>query len=221
MTIRKAAVTVLATAATAGLLAACGADDATVPAQAPATEQTSPAATPDATGDAAEGTPVAQANLMDAAGEGKGTVTFSDDDGTMVVRIDANGLTPGFHGFHVHAIGKCEADSPDPADPTNTGDFLSSGGHLPGDGAEHPDHAGDLPVLQVGEDGTGTLTTRTDRLTRELLFDDDGSAVVVHDGADNYANIPTRYASAGADDETKKAGDAGSRVLCGVVEEAS
>ena len=54
------------------------------------------------------------------------------------------------------------------------------------------------------------------RLTREQLADGDGTALVVHAGPDNYANIPTRYASAGLDDETKKAGDAGGRVACAV-----
>lgn len=217
MTIRKAAVTVLATVATTAMLAACGSEAGDAPAETPAQAATTAAATETAAANG-DATPVAQANLMDAAGAGKGTVTFSEEQGSLVVKVEANGLTPGFHGLHVHAIGKCEADSPDPADAAKTGDFLSSGGHLPGDGTEHPDHAGDLPVLQVGEDGTGTLTARTDRLTSELLLDSDGSAVVIHEGDDNYANIPTRYATAGADDESKKAGDAGGRVLCGVVE---
>ena len=213
MNIRRATISTLAAAATAVALSACGSNGAATP----AANTTAPAAT-DA-GTAAAGAVVAHAKLVDATGAEKGTVTFTESGTGLDVAVEASGLTPGFHGLHVHAIGKCEADSPDPADAAKTGDFLSSGGHLAGqEGAAHPDHVGDLPMLQVGAGGEGRLNGHTDRLTKELLFDADGSAVIVHESDDNYANIPTRYATTGADDETKKAGDAGPRVLCGVVE---
>ena len=56
-------------------------------------------------------------------------------------------MPPGFHGLHLHAVGKCEPNSADPANPGTTGNFLSAGGHLAGGGAAHPEHAGDLPSL--------------------------------------------------------------------------
>jgi Cu-Zn family superoxide dismutase len=69
------------------------------------------------------------------------------------------------------------------------------------------------------EDGTGVLAATTDRFTLADLRDDDGSAVMVHELADNYANIPERYQSdaggRGPDAETLGAGDAGSRLACG------
>ena len=49
------------------------------------------------------------------------------------------------------------------------------------------------------------------------LFDADGSAVIVHAGPDNYANIPTRYTGPVPDATTLATGDAGGRVACGVV----
>ena len=61
------------------------------------------------------------------------------------------------------------------------------------------------------------------------LFDDDGSAVIIHKGRDNYANIPAktpdgekRYHSHledvfGPDSLTKATGDAGDRFACGLV----
>ena len=65
----------------------------------------------------------------------------------------------------------------------------------------------------------GELTTVTDRFgVADLLADDDGSAVMVHSGPDNYANIPERYAPEGPDADTLGTGDAGSRLACGVVE---
>lgn len=166
-----------------------------------------------------EGAPAATADLKDASGKEVGKVEFADVGGTATeVSVSVEGLTPGFHGLHLHTTGMCEPNSQDPMDAAKTGDFLSSGGHLPGDGKDHPDHAGDLPALLVGEDGIGELTSVTSRLTTEDLHDADGTAVVIHSGVDNYANIPTRYAASGADDTTKKAGDSGDRIACGVVE---
>ena len=136
----------------------------------------------------------------------------------MQVSVQVNGLPPGFHGFHLHTVGACEPDSPNPADPSMTGDFLSAGGHIGAGEADHGDHAGDLPTLYVGESGDGSLTTATDALTLTDLTDDDGSALMVHAERDNYAHIPERYAPGGPDQMTRNTGDAGGRIACGVVE---
>jgi Cu-Zn family superoxide dismutase len=87
----------------------------------------------------------------------------------------------------------------------------------------HGDHAGDLPSPLVNRDGTGELAFETDRFSVDELFDGDGSALIVHAGRDNYANIPTRYHSHtentfGPDSETRATGDAGARAACGVVQ---
>ena len=122
---------------------------------------------------------------------------------SVFARVD--GLPAGFHGFHIHTVGDCSAD-----------DFTSAGGHFNPANASHPGHVGDLPVLLVNEDGSGTLATVTDRFSVRDLRDDDGSAVIVHELPDNYANIPDRYA-AEPDAETLSTGDAGSRLACGEV----
>ncbi|GAB95985.1 Cu-Zn family superoxide dismutase [Kineosphaera limosa] len=158
--------------------------------------------------------------LADAQGTQVGTVELSQTDKGVEVTVEAHGLQPGFHGLHVHAVGQCEAPSANPADATDTGPFLSAGPHLAGPGADHPAHAGDLPPLLVNTDGTAYLQVVTERLTSELLFDADGSAVILHGSPDNFANIPTRYAAGGADEETRKAGDAGQRVACAVIEQS-
>ncbi len=197
-------------AALAFLFAGCaaGTPSATTPGATPTATETGPG--PTTTPSPGAGTP-----LLDAQGRTVGAVATEQTDQGLAFRITATGMEPGFHGLHLHQIGKCEPNSPDPSDPSKTGAFLSSGGHL-GDG-DHPNHSGDLPSLLVGQDGSGSLTVVSQRLTREQLADGDGTALVVHAGPDNYANIPTRYASAGPDDETKKAGDAGGRVACAVV----
>jgi Cu-Zn family superoxide dismutase len=181
-----------------------------------------PAATPGedvATGSGSAGAGDAEltARLVDPDGTEVGTATFADAEGGLKVSVQVDGLPPGFHGFHVHAVGVCEPNSTNPTAPSMTGDFLSAGGHIGAGAADHGEHAGDLPVLYVNRSGAGSLTTVTDALTRADLTDDDGSAVMVHADRDNYANIPERYAPGGPDEMTRNTGDAGGRIACGPV----
>jgi Cu-Zn family superoxide dismutase len=76
-----------------------------------------------------------------------------------------------------------------------------------------------MPTLYVTDSGTGSLTFVTSALTLADLTDDDGSAVMVHAGRDDYANIPERYAPGGPDEMTLNTGDAGARIACGPVED--
>lgn len=160
---------------------------------------------------------LAKGGIVDPSGKSIGSVEVTKGEHGLTVHVAATAMTPGFHGLHVHAVGKCEPKSADPKDPAKTGDFLSSGGHLAGGGMDHPEHTGDLPVLYVMKDGTGHLTTVTDRLTEEQLGQAGGISFIVHAGPDNYGNIPTRYAAGGPDAETKKAGDSGARIGCAVL----
>jgi Cu-Zn family superoxide dismutase len=69
----------------------------------------------------------------------------------------------------------------------------------------------------------GSIRFATDRFSAAELSDADGSAVIVHAGRDNFANIPTRYHSHtedvfGPDSATLATGDAASRTACGIVE---
>lgn len=167
--------------------------------------------------DTPAGTAVASGNIVDPSGKSLGSVQFQQVAQGMEVTVTAAGLTPGFHGIHVHAVGKCEPNSPDPKDPAKVGNFNSSGGHLHRATADHPEHDGDLPNLLAKKDGSAAMTVVTDRMTAGGLRDADGAAFMIHAAPDNHANIPTRYAKAGADAETKKAGDSGPRVGCAVL----
>jgi Cu-Zn family superoxide dismutase len=149
----------------------------------------------------------AEAGLFDGAGNAVGSVKFFQGAGGKVeVRVRVSGLTPGFHGMHVHTIGTCTAP-----------DFTSAGGHFNPTAASHPGHAADGPVILVNADGRGWARFRTDRYAVDDLFDADGSAVVVHANPDNYANIPTDRYDPDPDATTLATGDAGARVACGVV----
>lgn len=150
----------------------------------------------------------ARAVLRGGQGEQVGTVGFTQEsDG---VRIDAQvaKVPPGFHGFHVHAVGKCEPPA-----------FVSAGPHFNPAGKNHPEHAGDLPPLLMshGEGATMSFTVRTTRFRLEDLFDADGSAVIVHANPDNYAHIPADRYRPDPDATTLGTGDAGGRIACGVV----
>ena len=188
----------------------CGTDEGA------ADEASTPApSTPSGTSAAAEDDEdAASASFRGPDGAERGTVELDfDDDGTTVV-VEATGLTPGPHGFHIHAIGTCEPDSPDPATPANTGDFLSAGGHLAKEGQVHSGHDGDLSSLMARADGTASLTVTTDTLRAEDVLDGDGSAAMIHALADNFSNIPERYAPGGPDEMTNRTGDSGGRVAC-------
>lgn len=177
---------------------------------------------PDEDSDPAEQQAVAAtAELADAEGNVLGQVDFTPGDGELEVSVTTENMEPGFYGFHIHEVGECEPDSEAPDDPEDTGDFMSAGGHLPGeDDADHPDHAGDLPVLLVKEDGTAQMSVATDRIDEAMLTDEDGTAVVIHSDEDNFANVPERYLEDQnqPDEDTTSTGDAGDRLACGVVE---
>lgn len=164
-----------------------------------------------------------QINAADGSQIAAATIEFTGGVATVTVQTTAPGrLSPGIHGMHIHAVGKCEANSVAPTGGA-PGDFLSAGGHFQGGGAPgHPGHAGDLSPLQVRPDGSALLVTTTSAFTREDLTGGAGTAIIIHEGADNFANIPPdRYQQINGapppDEITLATGDAGKRVGCGVI----
>lgn len=126
-------------------------------------------------------------------------------DATVVeVTVTASGLTPGQHGVHLHAVGKCEPE------------FTAAGGHFdPGPAsntdpdANHPFHMGDLPNLEVSQNGEGTLKAVTTRVTISpgplSIFDADGTAIIIHGNPDKMVT-----------GEPKSGVSGGPRAACGV-----
>jgi superoxide dismutase, Cu-Zn family len=149
----------------------------------------------------------AEVRLRNAAGQEIGKVKFDQERGGVSVEVKVRGLTPGFHGFHVHAVGNCVGP-----------DFASAGGHFNMPGHNHPMHSGDMVSLLANADGSGEVSFTTNSFMVADLFDADGSAVIVHGGPDNFANIPARYAPNGPDETTLATGDSGARTACGIVE---
>ncbi|HEY3238670.1 MAG TPA: superoxide dismutase family protein [Acidimicrobiia bacterium] len=161
----------------------------------------------------------ARARLVGRLGIGTGDVRLAEGDGGVRISVTARGLTLSFKGFHVHTIGVCDHEVA----------FLTAGDHL-GRSAEvsHPNHAGDLPPLLVNQAGRTSATFRTKRFGLSDLLIGDGTAFVITDTRDNFANIPTERPGPNGPEpayqpppegETTKNGDSESngRVACGVV----
>ncbi|MEX2556432.1 MAG: superoxide dismutase family protein [Actinomycetota bacterium] len=162
----------------------------------------------------------AKAVLHDGKDRKVAVVKFIQQGDKVLVKAEAafaTDLTPGFKGFHIHAVGVCAAP------------FTSAGGHYVGEGTTHGDHDGDMPVLLVMDDGTASSRFKTDRFSVEDLI---GLAVIVHAGADNFGNVPTgtgatQYTpnSTGTTNDTAtgltaNTGNAGGRHACGVIDES-
>ena len=149
-------------------------------------------------------------------------IEFAGGFATVTVETTTPGkLTPGFHGMHIHAVGKCEANSVAPTGGA-PGDFNSAGAHFQKTGHTGHPASGDLASLQVRQDGTAKLVTTTDAFTAEDLLGGAKTAIIIHEKADNFANIPPeRYQQVNGapppDETTMATGDAGKRVACGVI----
>jgi len=150
----------------------------------------------------ANAAPIAQAELKTPDGKKVGTATFIETKNGVQLSVRAKGLAPGSHGIHFHQTGKCEGP-----------DFKSAGEHLSGPAAqghglhEKGPHAGDLPNLVVGEDGTAVSEMNTPRVTLKTgprsLLKEGGTSIVIHEKAD--------------DQRTDPSGKSGDRVACGVI----
>src|SRR6187431_2097309 len=143
----------------------------------------------------------ASAVLKDKDGKEVGKVELTDTPSGVLMRLSLDGVPPGDHAFHVHAVGKCEPP-----------DFKSAGPHFNPDETKHgfmtPEgpHAGDLPNLHVPADGKLQVEVLEPNVTwsgEAPLLDADGSALVIHAGADDYKTDP--------------AGNSGDRIACGVI----
>ena len=144
-------------------------------------------------------------SLKGPAGEDLGRATVTEAARGVVLRVEARGLTPGWHGLHFHEKGDC-----------STADFKSAGGHVHDAAtvvhgflaAGHND-AGDLPNIHAGADGTAMVEVFTPFVSlaaggeRPGLLDSNGSALVIHAKPDDYTTQPI--------------GGAGDRVACGVI----
>lgn len=147
----------------------------------------------------------AEATFVDTTGKELGTATLSQTEQGLKIAGVLEGVPEGDHGFHIHETGAC-----DPAD-----GFKSAGGHFAPRGNEHgfdnPNgpHAGDMRNQTAAADGKLVLDVTNDMVSLTAgdegnLLDADGSALVLHAGADDYQTDPS--------------GNSGDRIACAVIE---
>lgn len=145
----------------------------------------------------------AHADLIDAQGQKIGTARLTQTADGVKIDVRVSQLPQGTHAFHIHTAGKCEVP-----------DFKSAGGHFNPTGKQHGKdnplgaHAGDMSNFEVGAGGTARFSIINTAVTlgdgANSLFHEGGSALVIHEKADDYKTDPT--------------GNAGNRLACGVIE---
>ncbi len=139
-------------------------------------------------------------------GEAIGTVTIMPaQDGGAAFKLALHGLPPGPHGFHVHQNDSCM--------PTLTNGVRipagGAGGHWDPNatakhgGPEGEGHKGDLPVLEVANDGTADQTLVAPHI--RSIYDLRGLSLMIHVGGDNYSDSPAPL------------GGGGLRFACGLI----
>ncbi|NCQ57639.1 MAG: superoxide dismutase family protein, partial [Flavobacteriales bacterium] len=113
-----------------------------------------------------------------------GTVTFTQENGSVTMVAEMEGLTEGIHAIHIHE--KADCSSPD---------GKSTGGHWNPTaqphgkwGAEEGYHKGDIGNFIADASGKGSITFTTDQWcigcgdeAKDIL----GKAVIVHAGTDD------------------------------------
>lgn len=145
-----------------------------------------------------------RSDIVGDGGKKVGTLVVTEAPRGVLLRVELTGLTPGWHGMHVHSVATC-------ADPG----FKASGGHVHEMGVTAPIHGllmdkesdlGDLPNIYAGADGHAAVEVFAPNLSlgeapgRLNLLDADGSALIVHAAADDHISQPI--------------GGAGARVAC-------
>jgi Cu-Zn family superoxide dismutase len=146
----------------------------------------------------------AKATLKDAKGQDAGSVSLIQTPAGVLLQLSLKDVPAGEHAFHIHSMGKCEPPG-----------FDSAGGHFNPANAHHgmmsgPGHAGDMPNLHVPASGVLDLEVLNASITLDKdkpnsVFHPGGTAIVIHAGKDDYTSDP--------------AGNAGGRIICGVINE--
>jgi Cu-Zn family superoxide dismutase len=154
---------------------------------------------------AAPAAPTANASLKTADGKDVGTATLTQTRGGVRIALALKDLPPGDHAFHMHSVGKCEPPG-----------FTSAGPHFNPENKKHGKlnkegrHAGDMDNIRVPANGKLRVTVVDKDITMEKgkpnsVFQDSGTALVIHAGKDDYMTDP--------------AGNAGDRIACGIISE--
>jgi len=143
----------------------------------------------------------AEGAMMNSAGAEIGRAQFTLAPQGVLIRIliEPGGLSPGWHGAHLHSVGDC----------SDTAAFEHSGEHVKKTNTSHgllyvhgPEN-GDLPNISVAGDGSASVELYSSLITLPDLQDPDGSALIIHANPDDHITQPL--------------GNTGDRIACAVV----
>ena len=147
-----------------------------------------------------------------------GVVEFTELSNKNVrVNVNVSGLTPGYHGFHIHQTGDLRQGCKSLCSHFNP--FGTSHGN-PHSGREHR-HVGDLGNIFADLDGVVSETFIDEHIKLRGKCNIIGRSVVIHEdeddlgfgGVDELGHIYDHMLH----QESLKTGNAGSRIACGVI----
>ncbi|ENN71916.1 hypothetical protein YQE_11411, partial [Dendroctonus ponderosae] len=132
-----------------------------------------------------------------------GVVYFKESTNGILVTGNITGLTPGSHGFHVHAIGDI------------SGGCLTTGAHFNPKNVSHggPNatvrHVGDLGNIEADETGLAVIKISDSIIALSGENSIIGRGIVIHEDPDDFGLTDAS--------DSKTTGHAGARVGCGVI----
>lgn len=146
----------------------------------------------------------ASAELINTKKEVVGKAELIEVGTGVLIKIEASGLPPNAElALHIHELGKCD-----------TPDFMSARGHFNPYGKKHgflnPEgpHAGDMPNVFTDDKGRLRVHVLNTFVTLQKgkpnsLLKEGGTSLMIHAHLDDYRTDP--------------AGQAGHRIVCGVI----
>ncbi|HEX6594497.1 MAG TPA: superoxide dismutase family protein [Bacillota bacterium] len=140
--------------------------------------------------------------MYNGSGDMVGTASLSEQPDGVQIKLEIEGLRPGFHGIHIHEYSTCEGP-----------DFKTAGNHFNPEGKKHglmhPEgpHLGDLPNVEADSSGrveaeiiANNATLLEDKFS---LLGGEGTSLIISEETDDGISQP--------------GGESGPRIVCGEI----
>lgn len=142
-------------------------------------------------------------DMYNQTGDMVGTANLTEDPKGVKIKLKLEGLSPGFHGLHIHEVAKCEQP-----------DFKSAGNHFNPENKKHGllfpkgAHLGDLKNIEANSSGAVDI---------EVLAPD---ATLLEKGSKSFTSsggTSLIVTSEQDDGMTQISGNSGERLICGEI----